>query len=205
MRIILVANSKGGVGKTTLAVGLAGAWAEVGLRPVIIDTNDPQHSAAAWLGSRNSGIEVVRCSESDERLGSMLLEIRKRKTHGVAIVDTPPRSVAALMAAAEVADMLLAPVTMAIGDVTPVADMLRLGCRFPADRRIVMNSTHTSRAFMREMQQVVTSLRMPICETFLGDRLAIPRSQIFRLPVTAYEPIGKAASEVRELSRELLQ
>lgn len=42
--IVALLNQKGGVGKTTLALHLAGAWAAQGKRVVVIDA-DPQDSA----------------------------------------------------------------------------------------------------------------------------------------------------------------
>jgi chromosome partitioning protein len=51
MKNILIANSKGGCGKTTLATNLAGYFASQGLR-VALDDLDRQRSSSHWLQRR---------------------------------------------------------------------------------------------------------------------------------------------------------
>ena len=54
MRVLAVVGQKGGSGKTTTAVCLAGALALEGRRVLVVDL-DPQASASSWLGVSEQG------------------------------------------------------------------------------------------------------------------------------------------------------
>lgn len=55
---ILVANIKGGCGKTTVATHLAGAFANAGRATVLADV-DRQRSSLGWIGRRPAGVPAV--------------------------------------------------------------------------------------------------------------------------------------------------
>jgi chromosome partitioning protein len=65
--IIVVANSKGGVGKSTLAVHLA-VWLHEQGRKVILADCDMQHSSSEWAREAAPEMKTVRLSSPDDIL-----------------------------------------------------------------------------------------------------------------------------------------
>lgn len=57
MRTIAIINQKGGCGKTTSAINLAGVWAKRGIRTLLVDL-DPQSHCAAGLGIPEARIDL---------------------------------------------------------------------------------------------------------------------------------------------------
>jgi chromosome partitioning protein len=68
--IIVVANSKGGVGKSTLAVHLA-AWLHEQGHSVTLADCDTQHSSSEWAKEAAPNVKIVRLAEPDEILDGL--------------------------------------------------------------------------------------------------------------------------------------
>jgi chromosome partitioning protein len=101
---VVVANVKGGVGKTTTSVYLAAAAVERGHDPVLLVDADRQASLAEWLEERPvDGVSVVEAPS--ER--TLTRAINRR--NGVAIVDTPPGDQRLLESAVALADTVVIP------------------------------------------------------------------------------------------------
>ena len=83
MPVLVIANPKGGVGKTTLATNAAGYFARQG-HAVMLGDADRQQSSRLWLGLRPS---AARSSATWDVNADMIVKPPKGTTH--VVLDTP--------------------------------------------------------------------------------------------------------------------
>jgi chromosome partitioning protein len=101
---IVVANLKGGVGKTTTAVYLSAVAAARGYDPVLLIDADRQASSAEWLEERPiEGVSVVEAPSERTLTRAM------GRHEGVGIVDTPPGDERLVQSAISSADAVVIP------------------------------------------------------------------------------------------------
>ena len=94
-RPLVFVGGKGGVGKTTVATALAGAFAQSGLRTLLVST-DPAHSTGDLLGAR-LGDEPSRITEmldaveiDAERVARVYIDGVRRDLHGIVAQEVRP-------------------------------------------------------------------------------------------------------------------
>ena len=83
MPVVVVANPKGGVGKSTLATNIAGYWARQG-HAVVLGDVDRQQSSRTWLGLRP---KVARPIATWDVTPDLIVRPPKGTTH--VVLDTP--------------------------------------------------------------------------------------------------------------------
>ena len=112
MPVIVVANPKGGVGKTTLSTNLAGYLASSG-KAVMLGDVDRQQSSRTWLGLRATGLPKISAWEVTN---GEVVRPPKGTTH--VVLDTPAglhgRRLDELM---KLADKVLIPLQPSIFDI----------------------------------------------------------------------------------------
>lgn len=118
MRRVLVANTKGGSGKTTLATNLAGYLAQLGHK-IVLEDIDRQQSTTDWLARRPAHVATVYNADD---LGKSALQ----KADWV-ITDSPGglRDKKISDAVTE-ADLVLVPVAPSAFDIGATQDFLQL-------------------------------------------------------------------------------
>lgn len=121
MKSYLIANPKGGVGKSTLATNLAGYFARRGYRTMLGDT-DRQQSAKEWLKLRSSALPAIGTWKISS---DKMAQPPEGTTH--AVLDTP-----ASMSVKHLGDVLtqvshvIVPLQPSIFDILATQDFLEV-------------------------------------------------------------------------------
>lgn len=130
MKTVLVAGSKGGVGKTTLVTHLAAQAALEGRNTVLLDA-DPQGSSTAWARKRADLDSAVLPVDGRGRWQGRIPDGTDRL-----FVDAPAGAMArALEPFLEVADAMVVPVTPSAFDLEATVPFLDSVAQHPRVRR----------------------------------------------------------------------
>jgi chromosome partitioning protein len=172
MFIISIVNPKGGVGKTTLAVGMAVAAFLAGKVSVLIDL-DPQASAAKWKDRREEDQPAV-VSAQTARLKQTLTAAEELGAE-VVIIDTAGRNDTSALEAARVSDLVLVPTGLDIIEleVLPIAaDTLRLAGNPPACVVLSRINPSATRQVIEARELIRSSFGMTCAPVSLSNRRA---------------------------------
>ena len=110
MKIVVIANQKGGSGKSTLTVHLATAAEHAGDGPIIITDTDPQGTAGDWFNQRKrAGMDTPRYAPL--ALPDLDARLKALDTAGAAylFIDTAPSVGAVNAELFAAADLVLIP------------------------------------------------------------------------------------------------
>lgn len=119
MPVVVIANPKGGVGKSTLATHVAGYWARKG-HAVVLGDVDRQQSARLWLGLRPPQARPIALWDTGD--GDA---IAKPPKGSHAVLDTPAGLHGwRLSDALKLADKIIVPLQASIFDIYATRDFL---------------------------------------------------------------------------------
>ena len=198
-KVVAIVNSKGGVGKSTVAITLAVAFSLADKAVCVIDL-DPQVTATKWKDRRKDENPAVVAAPT-ARLRPTLDAARSAGVDYV-IIDTAGRNDSSGLDAARIADLILIPTTtsiLAIEALESVRDTVAMAGNKPA--LVLLNQINpTSTRQADEARETIRQLYGLICAPVHLCRRAI-YDEAFTPGTTAQEadPDGKAADEIRRL------
>lgn len=214
--IIAVINQKGGVGKTTVAIQLAGAMTRAGLSTLLVDA-DPQSTATRWIQAapEDAPSQIKAVSLASAR-GKLHQEVRKFVgDFDAVLVDCPPNSESlAWQSVLTIADLALIPVRPDPGDLLSTMEFVQtatrvaetsnpeLQMRFVASN--IRNGTALAKTLRASLEEHLPDV--PLLKTQLSQRTAFPNSFSHGDSVHAMGKVGEAAAaEVDALTIEVVE
>lgn len=198
-RILAFVNQKGGPGKTTLAMRVAGELARAGDRVLVADADpDATPFPAAVAGLGNAGEKLHR-------------ELKKYVApYDWIVVDCPPSAESNLTRSALlVADLAVVPVVPSPPDLWAgiairqvLQDVTVLNGQLQS--RLLVNRRKAGTRLATHTLDLLPRYDIPVLQSQIGEREAFRHAAAGGVTVADLPRAGKAAAEIANLTQELL-
>ncbi|MCP1120989.1 ParA family partition ATPase (plasmid) [Robbsia andropogonis] len=212
--VIAVANQKGGVGKTTTTMNLAGAFHEQGYKTVVADA-DAQNSCLRWSAVANEDqplpFSIVSIAGHGKQIGNAAVKLAEDAE--IVLVDCPPSietpTTARILL---VADATIIPTDSSPLDLWSSEGMMQLVERTRALQpegkyALLLNRSNVKTTLHKEMKELLSESDVRLFKSTIKQRIAYQLSAV--LGRTVFDAKGirslkEAQEEVRSLFSELL-
>ena len=203
-KIITVANSKGGAGKTTIATNLAVEFAHDGHRVLLVDA-DEQRSSMSFRRMREAqDIKAMSITEPTIDVDLPAFDF------DYIIVDVGGTDTDVFRSAILAADLVLIPTQPSQYDIwaakTTIDTLDLCRCRKDIIGLIVLNRVTPNSNISDDAAVALDSFKSkaPLAKSRLASRVAFGESVNHGMGVSEYEPGSKATYEIQELYSEVL-
>ncbi len=209
MKMLAIANQKGGVGKSTLAVNLGLTAVAQGARVLLVDA-DPQGSAALWAAARNEELPRFDTMQLSKPILHRELP-RVGAGYDLVLIDVGGRDSATFRSALVAADEVLIPLGPGAADLWASQDVFAMLDEVGMGRSItawavftrVVQGTRVAKESGQHLRDLLEEHAVTLAKSVVHSRVAWAESFGDGLGVGEHAGGSAAAAELQALAIEL--
>lgn len=212
-KIIVIANQKGGVGKTSITMTLAGTLAKKNYKTLVLDA-DPQATATRWMSTASDEnpfpAAVVGVYIAGEKIHREIKKFVEDYTY--ILVDCPPAADSPItQSALLVADLVLIPIIPSPPDIWAALSIRKVidNAKIINENlmaRLVINMHQEKTNISKEIKNLLPQFEIPILKTTISTRVSFKESAALGCTL---QDLGKKANasieEIENLTQEIIK
>lgn len=198
--IVAVTNQKGGVGKTTTCINLAGALVEMGHKVSVADMNNEQRSAFKWA-NRGDDLKSMVTTISDKKPRAEL--DRLKDASDFVLIDTAPELMTPALKAALLSSLIVIPCTPSPLDLESAEDTIDLIEEAEKPFVLLASCVRAGTTLGTQLRETLKKIGKTF-ETVIHQRVDIVEAAITGQWVGTYSKNSKAHQEYQRLALELV-
>ena len=204
--VISICGTKGGIGKSTIAVTIGVGFHRAGKSTLLVDA-DEQATLRNWAGKgAEDSVDIPPVVAMDARNLARDLQ-RVGKQYEVIVIDTPARLGREARAAMVLSDLTLLPVARGLPGLAALEDTLKIvedaqAMRPDLDVRVVLNRVDRT-TLSRVTRENIEAMKLAILGEGLHDRVAFDEAMSMGTDAVGYEPESEAAAEAKQLFQDV--
>ena len=198
-KCIALLQQKGGSGKTTTSVNLAGGLTEIGYSVVIADMDADKPDAWSWAIKSEGMQELVQ--QVDEKQARDQIKDLKQN-YDYVIIDTPPNFQTAALKAALLADLVVIPAAPSGMDLSGLLEAKELALTADRPYKLLANritrNTNMSRSLMKVLDEDGQAFT-----TSIPQSVKFVEAETKGMYIGKYAPESVPHIETRKLAKEI--
>lgn len=199
-KVIALAQQKGGVGKSTLAIHMGCEIARRGHRVAIVDL-DPQGTVTKWQSRRSTPWPIV-IPTTVAKLSETLAGLQG---NDFIVLDLPGRRGPDVTAGLRAADLILVPARPLDIDIEASGETIATAQRLRKRYAFVMTAAPFGGRRATDFIGMIRQRGLPVISAIIQERFAYPDAINAGLGVNEYAPKGAANIEMSLFTTEVLK
>lgn len=208
-KVITLATSKGGAGKSALARNLAAHWVNIGMRVAVIDA-DPQGSIINHHDPKGPLGKLDVIAQPEEIVDVTINEIKAN--YDYILVDTGGFRNRTTVKALLSTDLALIPLKPSVEDVSGALETHNLikeinktpeRCSNPIRYRMIITMSQQGTIIARQVRKELEQIGYLVLKSEMHHRVAYPENAINGLSPCITDPEGAAARDISHIISEI--